>query len=74
MKDDALGFAHVKVQRLGKVPRNGFSLSVLITREPDGLCGLGQLAELGDHILFVVADHVLGGEVFGDVDSDSAFR
>ena len=74
MKDDALCLAHVEVQCLGKVPRNGFPLAVLITREPYGLCGLGQLAELGDYILFVVTDHVLGGEVFGDVDSDSAFR
>ena len=72
MKDNALGLGNVKVQCLGEVPRNGFSLAVLIAREPHRVGALGQLAELSNHIFFVVADYILRSEAFGDVDSDSA--
>ena len=54
------------------MPRNGFSLTVLITGKPNCVGGLSQFAQLGNDLFFVFANLVLRSKILLDVNADSA--
>ena len=54
------------------MPRNSFSLTVLITGKPYRIGGLSQFAQLGNDLFFVFAHLVLRGKILLDVNADSA--
>ena len=54
------------------MPRNGFSLTVLITGKPNRVGGLSQFAQLGNDLFFVFAHLVLRSKILLDVNADSA--
>ena len=59
-ENDALGLGFRQAKRLLQVPADGFSLAVLIRREPHGLGRLGQLLQLAEPAL--VGRHLIGGQ------------
>ena len=62
MERDAARTCLVEAQGLGQMPRDGFSLAVLIGSQPDNL-GFGcKFLEFGYNFLFVVRNYVLRGE------------
>ena len=68
---DAPGLGGIQFQGLGQVPGNRFSLAVLIGREPDRLCALGELLELGHHFFLVGRHDVFGRESVCDIDAQA---
>ena len=64
MENNALGFLRIDFQHLCQVPRDGFSLAVLIGCEPHGLTFPGLCAKFFDHVFLVVRNLILRLEGF----------
>ena len=62
MEDDPAGLGRVQAQRFGQMPGYGFSLAVLIGREPHGLGRGGEFLEVGHDLLLVGRNDIFGLE------------
>ena len=62
MEDDPAGLGRVQAQRFGQMPGDGFSLAVLIGREPHGLGRGGEFLEVGHDLLLVGRNDIFGLE------------
>ena len=72
-KHNALGRFGLEFEGLVQVPRNGFSLSVLIRREPYHFGLGGGLLEFLDELFFVVCDDVFGFKPLVNIDAFTPF-
>ena len=63
----------VEFKDFRKVPRDGFSLAVLIGSQPNGLAFLGLRAQIADNFLFVVGNYIDGRKSFR-VNAEIFFR
>jgi hypothetical protein len=61
---------HLRLEHLAQVPGDRLALAILVGREQDLVGLLDVLAEGGDHLLLLRADHVEGREVVLDVDAE----
>ena len=68
VEDDAVGLLFVEAENLTQMPRDGFSLAVFITGEPDLLRLLHLALQLADHLALVVGHFIVG---FHRVDVDT---
>ena len=71
MEDHAAN-GHLRLEHLQKVPRDGFTLAVLIGCEEEFVGFLEEFLEFGDLFLLVRVHHVVGREALVDVDGEAA--
>ena len=62
VENDALCLRGVQFEHFGEVPRDGFSLAVLIGSQPDGFGLLGSGAQFADHVHLVGRYLIFGAE------------
>ena len=70
VENDAAGFFGGEFQNLLEVPGNGFPFAVFIGGQPDGVRGLGKLAEFGHDLLLVGRNHIFGLEAVFDINAE----
>ena len=70
MKHDSLGPRGVESENLIKMPRNGLSLAVLITREPHHVGFLRLTLQSRHEFLLLGRNFIYRGKIIGNVDAE----
>ena len=73
VEDYAFSFFVVKVEYLLQVPSDGFSFTVFIGREPDGVGFFGFLGHLYDEFAFAPLNDIVGGVAVLEIDAHAVF-